>query len=278
MCMKVIKNINNNVSLCLDNNNNEVVAFGKGIGFTKPPYEIPVSQIQRTYYDIDPVYISMINDIPIDIIEISTQIIEFARTQIESPISSNIIFTLADHINFAIQRYQKNMNIKMPIIYDIEHLYEIEMKIGLKAIALIKKKMEIYLPREEAAYIAIHLINAESMNKNNVQRIDEQHIQEMTGIIEKYFQFVIDKKGFNYSRFVTHMHYLLKRGQNHHMIQSENVELFDILKENYQKTYECSILIKNYIEEVLDCSLSQEECLYLILHINRLCSREDCNQ
>lgn len=77
MCMKVIKNINNNVSLCLDNNNNEVVAFGKGIGFTKPPYEIPVSQIQRTYYDIDPVYISMINDIPIDIIEISTQIIEF---------------------------------------------------------------------------------------------------------------------------------------------------------------------------------------------------------
>ena len=37
--MKVIKNINNNISLCLDSRNNEVVAFGKGIGIPKPPYE-----------------------------------------------------------------------------------------------------------------------------------------------------------------------------------------------------------------------------------------------
>ena len=65
--MKVIKNINNNVSLCLDSNNNEVVAFGKGIGFTKPPYEVDLDKIQRTYYGIDPTYINMINDIPEDI-------------------------------------------------------------------------------------------------------------------------------------------------------------------------------------------------------------------
>ena len=60
--MKVIKNINNNVSLCLDSQNNEVVVFGKGIGFMKPPYEIDLKQIQRTYYGIDSSYISMIND------------------------------------------------------------------------------------------------------------------------------------------------------------------------------------------------------------------------
>ena len=49
--MKVIKNINNNISLCLDSRNNEVVAFGKGIGFTKPPYDVPLSKIDRTFYD-----------------------------------------------------------------------------------------------------------------------------------------------------------------------------------------------------------------------------------
>ena len=42
--MKVIKNINNNTSICLDSNNQEVVAFGKGIGFIKPPYEIDISK------------------------------------------------------------------------------------------------------------------------------------------------------------------------------------------------------------------------------------------
>ena len=47
--MKVIKNINNNILLCLDSRNNEVVAFGKGIGFTKPPYDVPLSKIDRTF-------------------------------------------------------------------------------------------------------------------------------------------------------------------------------------------------------------------------------------
>ena len=33
--MKVIKNINNNVAICVDDNGHEVVAMGKGIGFSK---------------------------------------------------------------------------------------------------------------------------------------------------------------------------------------------------------------------------------------------------
>ena len=52
--MKVIKNINNNISLCLDSRNNEVVAFGKGIGFTKPPYDVPLSKICLLYTSPSP--------------------------------------------------------------------------------------------------------------------------------------------------------------------------------------------------------------------------------
>lgn len=50
--MKVVKKINNNVAICLDSNNCELVAFGKGIGFPKMPYEIQdLSLIDRTFYD-----------------------------------------------------------------------------------------------------------------------------------------------------------------------------------------------------------------------------------
>ena len=35
--MKVIKKINNNVALCLDGNQRELIAFGKGIGFKPIP-------------------------------------------------------------------------------------------------------------------------------------------------------------------------------------------------------------------------------------------------
>lgn len=34
--MKIKRNINNNVSLCIDSKNNDVVVFGKGVGFYRP--------------------------------------------------------------------------------------------------------------------------------------------------------------------------------------------------------------------------------------------------
>ena len=51
--MVVVKNINNNVSLCLDSGNKEVVVFGKGVGFIKPPHKIPLGKIERTFYDVN---------------------------------------------------------------------------------------------------------------------------------------------------------------------------------------------------------------------------------
>lgn len=53
--MKVIKKINNNVALCLDGNQRELIAFGKGIGFKPIPYELTdLSVIERTYYGHQP--------------------------------------------------------------------------------------------------------------------------------------------------------------------------------------------------------------------------------
>lgn len=167
--MRVIKNINNNVALCLDNNNNEVIAFGKGIGFMKPPYEIELGQIHRAYYDVDMAYLQMINDLPEEIIEIATEVIDYSRTLLENNISSNIVFTLADHISFAVKRFQQDMNLKLPIVNDIQYLFETEMKIGEQALQLIHDKLKVDLPREEAAYIALHIINAEEKAKNKIR-------------------------------------------------------------------------------------------------------------
>ena len=61
--MKVIKNINNNVSVCLDGDGYEVVVFGSGVGFVKPPSEIPLEKIQRTFYDINPNYLNVISQL-----------------------------------------------------------------------------------------------------------------------------------------------------------------------------------------------------------------------
>lgn len=274
--MKVIKNINNNVSICQDSMGREVVAFGKGVGFAKPPYELDLSQIERTYYDMDPIYIEMINTLPEDILEISATIVDVAEQYLEQSFSSNTVFTLADHIQFSIIRCRKRMNIKLPIANDIEYLYEKEYEVGKYALKLIRKNLRIALPKSEAAYIAMHLLNSEEKQRNKERMINDKVIRKATEIIEDIFSLQIDRDGFNYSRFVSHMHYLFKRGKKQDLIHSANGKMYQELVREYPKTEKCAQKISGMIHEMMDISLTDEEKLYLILHINRLCNREDC--
>ncbi|MEG0469662.1 PRD domain-containing protein [Amedibacillus sp. YH-ame6] len=277
--MKVIKKINNNVAVCIDNNQNELIAFGKGIGFPEIPYELnDLSKIHRTYYGINSNYLGLLHEISEEVFEISARIVDFAKNYIDNELNANIVFTLADHINFAIQRYEKNLKIKMPFSYDVAHLYETEMEIGEKAVKLINEKMHIRLCKEEAVGIALHFINAENMQANMKDEIDETDlINELTVLIEDSMKIEIHRKGFNYSRFVSHLQYLLKRRDADTMITSDNNVLYSSMKKECPDTYACAQSIKEYILKHLKWELNQEELLYLMLHINRLCSREDCN-
>lgn len=277
--MKVIKNINNNVAICLDSNHNEVVAFGKGIGYGKPPYEVDLKKIKRVYYNVSQMYVRMINEIPADILDISIKVIDQARRVLKNEINANIVFTLADHIAFAIKRYEKQLDVKLPIVYDVQFLFEEEMRLGELALQLIQKRRKVFLPQEEAAYIALHIVNAEEKNKNRTEDgIDQEIIERITAIIEESFHLHINQKGFNYSRFVSHIHYLIRRGKENNMVKSENDQLYASLAESFPKTEDCANQISQYLQETLGCTLSDEEKMYLMLHINRLCAREDCNQ
>lgn len=276
--MKIIKNINNNFALAQDAKGNVLVVSGRGIGFGKVPRELEdITIINRSFYNVDEIYISMINDLPEEMIYISSKIVEKANLVLDTPLGNNIVFTLADHLNFSISRYQKNMNIKLPITYDVEQLFEKEVSLGEYGLQLVKKYMHIRLPREEAAYIALHIINFEEQEKAR-QGLNEEVIEAITCMIETEYDLQIDRKNFNYSRFVSHMHYLIKRTKTNELILSQNKELYQKLKNSYPKTNACVERANAYLYDKLHVDLTDEEKLYLMLHINRLCTREDCNQ
>ena len=52
--MRVVKKINNNVVVCLDQHGEELVAFGKGLGFQKVPYELTdMTKVTMTFYKLN---------------------------------------------------------------------------------------------------------------------------------------------------------------------------------------------------------------------------------
>lgn len=277
--MKVIKNINNNVSLCLDDNNNELIAFGKGLGFKQPPYEIDLGVITRTFYDVDHRYFDLLNIISDEIFEVSAKIVDYARSKINAELNPNIVFTLADHIQFAVKRHKDKMKLKFKMSYDLMHFHSAEVQVGRFAVQLVNKEINVDLPEDEVYGIALHFINAESMvGTQGISVSNEEFIKEVVNIIEREFDIKIDYTGFNYSRFASHMEYLLERVQKGKQVISGNLAIFDSLRGEFPQIYKCANLINQYFEKELGWKLSDEEVFYLMLHINRLCAREDCYQ
>lgn len=278
--MRVIKKINNNFAMCLDDNDNELIAYGKGIGFPEIPYELEdLSNIDQTFYGVSAMYMNLVQEIPEEIFTISSKIVDFAKLTIDKELNPNVVFTLADHISFAIKRKQEGIYFKSSFLHEIQHLYDQELEVGQKGIELIEETLGISLSKEEAGSIALHFINAEKTQPNRSKEISEDEVIEaITQIIEQDFMITINKEGFNYSRFISHLTYLLKRRENDVSISSDNGLLFKTIKEEFSQAYQCATHIKEYLINNLAWDISDEELLYLILHINRMCIREDCHQ
>ena len=52
--------------------------------------------------------------------------------------------------------------------------------------------------------------------------------------------------------------------------------MYDTLIKCYPKTNRIVEKITIYLEDAMKCVSTDDEKIYLILHVNRLCTREDC--
>ena len=115
---------------------------------------------------------------------------------------------------------------------------------------------------------------------------DQQHqsqitriIKNVTKIIEDYFGIVLDKNDFNYFRFKIHLKYYVLRKENNEEFMDGNIdELYDNMKNTYPDIYNCVYNIDQYLYKEFKKSCTSNELLYLMIHVTRLCTREDCNR
>lgn len=277
--MQVLKKVNNNVVVCRDNNGRELIAFGKGLGFHATPYTLDdLSKIERTFYDISPEYMEIFQTIPVEIIEFTSAVVDLARAKLHYQLSPNLLLTLSDHIAFAIQRARKGIHVRMPLAYDLEQLYPTEIEIARKTLDAIKKQYRVSLPKDEASGIAMAFINARIYSENEKEivkaRNDQKILDEITGIIENFLEVKIDTTSFNYTRYATHVQYLLDRLYSGKGIDSLNHTVYTSIREECPKTAQCVDLIARHLKKKYQLEVTEEEQLYLILHVNRVYTNE----
>ena len=276
--MIVVKNINNNVALCLDSKGQEVVVFGKGVGFLKPPSEVPLSKIQRTFYDLNHKFLPLLDDIPLDVIDFTSRQVAQIRGKLPYETNANLIMTLADHLAFAMTRAKKGIYTPMPSIYEMEQNYPVEVEIGRQSVKAMEQTFHVKLPKGDVQGVAMHFINASLGSPSSGQLTAEEEyetiLERMTQIVEHALQVTIRRDTFNYARFATHVQYLLKRVQADSPIDSDNLQMYASIRDEYKDVSACVDQIHEYLQRNWSIDLSEEEKLYLILHINRVISQE----
>lgn len=278
MILIVQRVLNNNAISCLDEKGEEIIVKGKGIAFkASPGDEVDESKIESKFIladqKVNRQFQEIIVNIPEDCIEISEAIIEMIKENSGLKISDTIYVTLTDHILNLLERTSFGIIFDNTLLWDIKRLYKKEYQLGLKAVEILKERLDIKIEEYEANFIALHIVNAEL-------DVEIKDVYAITGMIDNIYNFIKDKfnltmdeDDLNYTRFILHLRFFFERIiHKKDIVEEKNKDLLETMIEKYPIQYECVIEIKNIIKNKYKNKISGDETLYLLIHVIKLTS------
>lgn len=274
--MVIEKVLNNNV-VVVQENGIEKIVMGRGIAFQKRAGdEFDERRIDKTFVLTNQKATSkfqqLIVDIPIEHIELGEEIISYAKTKIGKNLNDMIYISLVDHIYTAIIRFKDGITVKNALLCETRRFYPELFAIGRMALDMIEERFHVRLPEDEAGFVALHLANA-SMDEEEYQDIYQitKVMQEIVNIVKYKFNVEFDEESVYYYRFITHLKFFAQRLVSGKIYDDEpDRALFDMVKTQYKNSYECVERIAGFIQKKYHYALSDEEKLYLTIHIERV--------
>lgn len=163
--MIIKKVFNNNVLMTMDEQGHEQIVSGRGIGFgRKTGDSIAADKVTQLFVLSDKArnnYEAVLNDIPLEYLELTSEIVKMIRNDFGSPLSASLDLQLCDHLYTCVRRFREGNPVPNALLLDIKRYYRTEFNLGLKALAMVKRRLDIELPEDEAGFIAMHIVNAQ---------------------------------------------------------------------------------------------------------------------
>lgn len=274
--MKIVRRINNNI-VQVDDNGVSKIIVGSGLGFKAYPGDhVEPKKVEQTFVldsseDTDQ-FVNMINSISLDMLSISRDIYNLCINGYNLKLSENFVISLADHLQYTIERLKEGITIKNPLEWEVKQYFPIEYKAALGSVMLIENRLSDNFPESEVTAIALHLINAERASNTELTGIElTELISSTKKVIEYVFQVTLDETTISFARFATHLRYYLSR-----QLKSEQNDpgidegLTSIVKKKYSKEYSCAIKITEMMADRYGFDSNSNEVVYLTMHISRL--------
>ncbi|MEI7219904.1 BglG family transcription antiterminator LicT [Pectobacterium carotovorum] len=273
--MKIAKILNNNVVTVIDENNNESVVMGRGLGFKKHSGDLlDETLIERVFVmksgELTSRLQELLSEIPMDVITTADKIILLAKESLPGKLQNSVYISLTDHCHFAIERHKQGVDIRNVLLWEIKRLYPKEFAVGLEALDIIEQRLAVRLPEDEAGFIALHLVNAQLDSEMPEVLQITKIMQEILNIVKYQLSLDYNEQALSYHRFVTHLKFFAQRLIGKSTVFSDDESLHDVVKERYQLSYRCAEKIQVHIVQKYHYTLTKEELMFLTIHIERV--------
>jgi transcriptional antiterminator len=183
-----------------------------------------------------------------------------------------MIFTLADHLEYAIKRAEQKEQLKNPLTEDIRLLFHMEYQVAQCAIPVLKEKASVDIREDEIGFIALHIHSAIENEKISQSMQMAQAVRTCVSKVESLTGVLIDVKSLAYNRLMNHVRYMVIRVSRGEALKVNMNEYMEI---TFPQSFQIAKEICEEIEKDLKCILCKTEIGYLAMHIERVTNKEE---
>jgi len=268
--MRITKILNNN-AVVVKNDQQENIAIGAGVGFNKGKNDlVNQEKIEKLFVLKEHEKLQqLLIRIPEEHFIMTEEVIAYAEDYLQVELNEHIRLVLADHLSFAIEREQKGIHLKNKLLQEIKVLYKKEYEIGLWAINHIKEQLNVAMPVDEAAFIALHIhtMKVKGGDLHETVRLTAI-LKDMVQTIERVLNITIQEDDISYDRLITHLRFALTRtGEELHTMDEE---MLAMIRNKFSHSYECAQIAARELSITHGIDLPEDELGYITLHIERL--------
>ena len=273
---RVRKALNHNTLIAISmENNQEYLLIGKGIGFGKKVserFEIPET-IDCTVYSLQEQTergkaMELIKGIEPVYLEVAGKVLAKSE-EVFGKIDKRILFPMADHIAFAVQRIRANEQISNPLTDDIRALFHMEYKTAECVKDILWEMLHVEIDEHEIGYIALHIHSAIEDENVALSMQIAMAVRECIRMIEEETGQTIDVMSLSYNRLMNHIRYMVARS-----IKGEKLKLNmnDYMSVKFPKSFWMATEVCKQLEKQLhrNSPLDEVEIGYLAMHIERV--------
>ena len=273
---RVEKVLNHNAVIAIhDENHGEYLLMGKGIGFGKKINERMETRDTDTVYSLqESTERGDSEELAKSIAPVCLEVADEVLRQSEKTfgrVDRNMLFPMADHIEYAVKRIQNHEQIRNPLTDDIRVLFHAEYKTAMCIQSILQERLSVQMDEDEIGYIALHIHSAIEDEKVSQAMQMAQAVRQCVALVEDQIGKPIDVLSLSYNRLMNHIRYMVVRALKGEELK---VSMNDYMELKFPQSFSMARIVCDQVSHDLRCQVSETEIGYRAMHIERVTSAE----